>query len=244
MKISGLLILLIFWIGFNISDSFAQKLSRAGSTTIRLDYENPKSDLVVTAEIFHSFPSFSHSEIIDTLSTNKPVLWLSCPVHVSQEGFVTIGDQKFHLFMIPSDTIFIKIDESKRNLGYQVGGKNKQIQNYYQAKSARFAVPIGQQIMNAGTGDLDLISFKKVADSLYVLDYTFWQSYTHKKILPVWFVRYESDAIRYQNAQLRLYVLNYRRQVGRTIENVPGDYFHFLDSLPIRKLQQFMILNT
>lgn len=236
MQKSGFIIFLIFWINFNISDSYAQKLSLTGSSTIRLEYQNPKSDLPVTVEIIHSFPMNTYSQVNDTLSAAKPVLWLSCPVHVSQEGFVTVGDQKLHLFLIPSDTIFIKIDGSESNSVCLIEGKNKQIQKYYQAKSAKFPVALGQQIMNAGTGDLDLISFKKLADSLYFLDQAFLQTYESKMLLPSWFVRFESDAIQYQNAYLRLYIPGYRTQVGTSPGKVPEDYFHFLDSLSIRNV--------
>lgn len=236
MQKSRLIICLIFWITFNISESFAQKLSLTGSSTIRLEYQNPKSGLPVTAEIIHSFPMDNYSQVNDTLSASKPVLWLSCPVNVSQEGFVTVGDQKLHLFLIPSDTIFIKIDGSKPGPACLIEGKNKQIQQYYLAKSAKFPVTLGQQIMNAGTGDLDLISFKKLANSLYVLDRAFLQTYESKRLLPSWFVRFESDAIQYQNAYLRLYIPGYRKQVGTSPGKVPEDYFYFLDSLQIRNV--------
>jgi peroxiredoxin len=214
----------------------AQKLTIEGITTIQLSYDNVSSDLSVATEIFHSFPAYSYSQVTDTLSINKSRLWLSCPVHVAQEGFVMIGNKKIRLFMMPSDTVFVKIDGQGTDLTYTIEGSSKQIQSYFQAKSTRFPQTIGQQIMDIGVGATDLFKFKTRADSLYSLEQAFWHKYEHRKLLPPWFIRYESDAIRYTNAWLRLYVLSYRIQVKRIIEKEPRDYFSFLEGLPVRNI--------
>ncbi len=138
--------------------------------------------------------------------------------------------------MIPSDTIIIRISGSEGNLTHQIEGSSKQIQRYYQAKSARFPVSIGQQIMNNWDTASYLWQFKLRADSLYALDLAFWDGYEDKNILPTSFIRYESDAIRYANAWLRLKVIGYRKQVKRVAEKEPEGYFGFLKTLPIRNI--------
>ncbi|MCF0075004.1 TlpA family protein disulfide reductase [Dyadobacter sp. CY261] len=212
--------------------SSAQKLDMKGSVIIRLSCNNLTADLPVSAEIFHSFPAYSYSQVVDTLSAKRNKLWMSCPVYTPQEGFITINDTKIHLFMVPADTIYLSILGSNEKVSYLIEGRSEAVQNYYRAKSAKFPISIGQQIMNAGVSEGKLSQFKVVADSLHALERDFFEE--HSKMLPSWFVRFELDAIRYSNAWLRFYAYYYKQDVWQQREKAPEGYFSFLAGVPIR----------
>jgi peroxiredoxin len=210
----------------------AQRLSTDGRATIRLSSPDLVTDIPISVDVIHSFPAYGFYEQQDTLSATHRTIWLSFPVHTLQQVIVMIDSKKLDLLMLPSDTISINIDSSKPNITYQIEGKNKQIQDYYQARFVQFPVSAGQQLMNAGAGDVPLGDFKILADSLLDLEMAFLNK--HAKALPSWFIRYETDAIRYTNAYIRLYSYHYRQTVKQLAVNAPVNYFNFLQTLPIR----------
>lgn len=230
MRISAFHIwLYLFTVGFNCS---AQKLNLNGIVTLHLTYSNPSKPLPLSIDILHSFPAYSSTHLFDTLSIRKTRITFHCPIYTSQEGSIQVNKQKINLFFIPSDTIYLNFDISKDKISYQVEGKNREVQKYYQAKTAQFPISIGQQMINkVGLAD-KLYTFKNIADSLYSLENAFFKE--HSKNLPPWFRRYESDAIRYSNAYLRLYALSYRRLVNQLDEGIPSNYFDFMKDAPVR----------
>lgn len=223
----------VFWISLLNTFSFAQELNLNGTATIKLSNVSPSTDLPISVEVLHSFPAYGFYEQRDTLSATGKPIWVTFPIHTVQNVFVNISTKKLNLLMMPSDTIYISIDSSKPGpAAYAIEGRNKQIQDYYEAKSARFPVLPSDQVMNAGVGDATLSDFKVLADSLYKLEKDFLDE--NAKGLSPWFIRFETDAIKYGNAFLRLYVYQYRHQVKHPDTNAPDNYFNFLQTVAIR----------
>lgn len=212
--------------------TLAQHLRLNGTGTIRISCSGVNTELPVSVEILHSFPAFGYDEQWDTLSAARRTVWLSCPVRAAQQVFINIGSKRLNVFLAPSDTILININSPAFNPAYTIEGRNKEIQNYYLAKTAKFPVSPGQQVMNAGVGDAGLHEVKALADSLFKLETSFFNEYA--KALPEWFKRYETDAIRYSDAYIRLYAYHYWQDVKRQAAKTPVTYFNFLQTIPAR----------
>ncbi len=110
-------------------------------------------------------------------------------------------------------------------------------QEYYVAKKKQFPIEPAQLGMNAGVKAKDLTGFQHQLDSLTNAESTFWQNYKVQYTLPDWFVRFESDAIRYSDAMLRLYMTWYQIDYQHKNQIIPANYFTFLEELPIQNAQ-------
>lgn len=215
-----------------LSSASAQQLALEGITSVKISYHNPRNKVPVSAKIFHTFPAWEVSEIADTISATKKAVWLRCPVRTEQEGEIFIHNMQIPLLMIPGDTISISLSGSPERPNVEFEGKTKDVQQYYMARKMRFPIPVSQLMMNAGIASPNLKEFTVQADSLYSLDQQFWDGYKQK--LSAWFIRYESDAIRYRNAQLRLYALTYQMFVQHKPAEIPKEYFKFLETTPFQ----------
>ena len=87
--------------------------------------------------------------------------------------------------------------------------KNKEVQQYYQAKTQALNDPI-QACMNEGMRAVNLVPFKKMMDETYQKQDQFWMDYQKKHTLPDWFKTYETNALNYSDAWLRVYMVWYQ----------------------------------
>ena len=153
-----------------LTSLFAQQLVLDGITTVNISCRTPMNEVPVTARIFHTFPSLEISEVADTISAARRQIWLHCPNRSAQESYIDIHDKQLPLLMIPGDTIYIRLSGSATSPKIEVGGKTKDIQEYYMARAARFPVRVDQLIMDLGLTCPDLKTFQARADSLYLID--------------------------------------------------------------------------
>ncbi|GAB3226785.1 hypothetical protein GCM10027423_63750 [Spirosoma arcticum] len=189
----------------------------------------------LTAQIYHAFPAYDFTEITDSLENNRLEVWLPCPVKTPQESHLWVNDTKLRLYMTPGDTIHIQIKSLPISANrFLFTGKTKVIQEYYLAYDKRFPVDPSQLGMNIGTKTTYLNAFRQPMDSLLLLQSTFWHVYQQKHQLPSYFIRFESDRIRYTDAYLRLYMLGYQEFVQKKKQTVQADYFRFLRTLPLQ----------
>lgn len=212
----------------------AQQLVLEGITSVKISYQSPKHRVPVTAKIFHTFPAWEISEIADTISQGREEIWLSCPIRTTQEAYIFLQNVELQLLMIPGDTVYIYLSGPLESPNIEFGGKTKDIQEYYVARSARFPIRVDQLVINLGLASANLKTFKAQADSLYLLDQQFWSTYNQRQHLPEWFIRHETDAIRYRNAYLRLYTFTYQTIVQQKQGEIPANFFEFLTTTPIR----------
>ncbi len=160
-----------------------------------------------------------------------------CPVRTIQDVYVWIGSTRLKLLLIPGDTVRIHVApaaDSSANLVYSFSGSTEGIQQYNYEKVKQFPIESGQLAMNAGGSAPDLIDFQRQLDSLTLHQTRFWQRYQQTHDLPAWFVRHESDAIRYTDAMLRLYMVWYQIDFQHKTQKLPAGYFEFLKRVPIR----------
>ena len=236
-----IIICCVFW-----TDLSAQDFSLYAVSTVKISFLKVSDRVPVSVQTFHPFPAFDYSEISDSLSVDRNIIFVTCPVRTLQEGDVSIGARNIHVLLIPGDTIEINVQSAAKDTKVVFAGKSMDIQNYYLKKSENFPVSITQQMMNAGSGETTLAEFKLKADELYQKQEVFWKSalagtatamegrsYYTKSQLPEWFIRYESDAMKYQNAMLRVYTVGYQNFVTKKKNVIPAGYFDFLKSLPL-----------
>ena len=218
------------------NSSLGQPIQPSAIVTLHLTAEGVTGKLPLTAQIFHVFPAYDFSQVQDSLSADKSQTWLQCPVRVMQTGLLTIGQDQLKLWLVPGDTIHIHIESQDVPLTqrYRFSGKTQQEQMYYLAKRARFITDPAQMAMNAGVQAKNLMEFRYRIDSLTSSETLFWQKYKLAHRLAAHFSRFESDAIRYSDGMLRLYMSWYQLDYQKKNQSIPSNYFAFLEHLPAR----------
>lgn len=207
----------------------AQDINIHGTTILNVTSSDMVGGVPITVTVPQLFPAREISHVSDTIPADGKQITLRCPVRSIQLANVSIHNKNISLLLIPGDTLSISIGS-----GIEVTGRTSQIQEYCEARDRRFPVPVSQLLMTAGVNARDLHAFKVQADSVYSQDMEFWKEYQRHHVLPAWFTRYESDAIRYRNAWLRCYMVTYQKFAQKKSGAMPADYFDFLKALPVR----------
>jgi peroxiredoxin len=222
-----------------------QSFELDGSAVIRLSINHPNGFIPISYYTCHAFPVFDCAQVTDTISMNRKSVSIKVPVRSLQEGFLTVGDKHLQLLMVPGDTIDIKVNNSTKDAEIDYMGKTKDVQFYYLYKSRQFPVSVFQQMMNAAGNTTNLGDFKAKADALYLKEQNFWKSANNNTLtiegktvqieqsLPPWFIRYETDAMRYNNAMNRMYAIGYQEFLLKKKPVIPVGYFDFLKSVPL-----------
>ncbi|MBL0741407.1 TlpA family protein disulfide reductase [Chryseolinea lacunae] len=222
-----------------------QSFDLDGTTMIKLTISHPTGVVPISFFTCHTFPVFDCAEVRDTISMDQKSVSVNVPVRSLQEGDLTVGDKRLHLLMIPGDTIVIKLTNSTRDAMVDYVGKTKDVQLYYLYKARQFPVSVAQQMMNASASTTTLVDFKAKADILYLQEEKFWKSANDntitiegktvqtKQSLPSWFIRYENDAMRYNNAMNRVYAIGYQEFIMKKKMDIPEGYFDFLKSISL-----------
>jgi peroxiredoxin len=218
-------------------DGYCQKIDMKSTSVIHISTTNslPKP-LNISVQVYHVFPAYDFSEVTDSLDTDRKQAWIKCPTRTRQVVYLTVGNDQISLLMLPNDTVHVVISpKSDTTFLYSFEGKTADIQDYYLAKQQKFTVLNFAQLgLNAGMSAENLAVFKPQLDSLTQIELSFWQQYQSKHQLPEWFVRFESDNIRYQDAMLRLYMTWYQVDYQLKKQNIATNYFDFLKQLPIQ----------
>ncbi|MEO8471271.1 MAG: TlpA disulfide reductase family protein [Chryseolinea sp.] len=223
----------------------AQSFVLDGTALINIALNEPTGFVPISFFTCHVFPAFDCAEVTDTISINRKSVSLNVPVRCLQEGDLTVGDKRLHLLMIPGDTITVELTDATKDAKVNYRGRTSDAQLYYLHKSQQFPTSIAQQMMNAGGSTKNLIDFKTKADGLYLQEEKFWKSVINNSVgtegekvepvqsLPPWFIRYENDAMRYNNAQIRMYTIGYQEFLMKIKPEIPEGYFDFLKSIPL-----------
>ncbi|HMG90846.1 MAG TPA: redoxin family protein [Chryseolinea sp.] len=238
---SIIIICCVFW-----TDLSAQDFSLDAISTVKISFLEGSDRVPVLVRTFHPFPAFDYYEISDSLYVDRNIIFVNCPVRTLQEGDISFGASNIHVLLIPGDTIEINLHGPSNDPTVVFAGKSMHIQNYYLKKTENFPISTLQQMMNAASNAANLVDFKLKADKLYQEQEIFWKSalvgaptttagrsYQNKQLLPEWFMRYESDAMKYQNAMLRVYAVIYQEFMLHKKNVIPEGYFDFLKSLPL-----------
>lgn len=226
-----------------------QPINLNGSTIIHVSQEGFSTTVPITAYVFQSFPAFDAVKIDDSLSPARKQVWLRCPVKVPQHGYLFIQEDKLKLMLLPGDTVHLNIQPDATTgsgFSYFFDGRTKQEQTYYLAKKQKFFVSPDELGVKAGMNTRNLAKFQQYMDSLTQVEVHFWQQYQNQHDLPIWFTTFESNAIRYSDARLRLYMSWYQIDFQHKKQRIPAMYFKFLNGLSLKNKQaqyQYEYLN-
>lgn len=205
-------------------------------TTVHLSAPSVDTRVAINAQIFHCFPSYDYTEVRDSLKAERNEIWLQVPTRLAQRARIFIGEDRLQLWLIPKDTVHIQITSFDQPLSkrFSFRGPSKNLQEYYLAKRITFATTSSQQALTAGANAPNLTQFSAQLDSITTKATSFLQAYLQNHSLPAWFVTYEKDEIRYQDAELRLYMPSYQIDYQKKRQTLPANYYRFLERLPIR----------
>lgn len=205
-------------------------------TTVHLSVPSVDTTRSVTAQIFHSFPSYEYTEVQDSLTAERKDIWLQLPIRLAQDARIFIGEDRLQLWLTPNDTVHIQVTSFSQPLSkrFLFRGPSQPLQEYYLAKGITFPVTPSQQALNTGAQAPNLAQFSVQLDSITQQVTNFLQEYLQSHSLPDWFIAYEKNGIRYQDAELRLYMTFYQLDYQRKQQTLPAHYYRFLERLPIR----------
>lgn len=213
------------------------KLDLAGVLTLHIKSVPQAQTLSVKLTTYHSFPQYDVSSVQDSITVNRSEIYVNSPFRTVCQSFLTIADSTYLLVGAPGDTIHLSI-LAKRDKGHKqpfvtFEGKNKEVQQYYHAKTRLLADPL-QACMNEGMRAVNLAPFKKMMDETYQKQYQFWLNYQQNHALPSWFRAYETNVLNYSDAWLRVYMIWYQTDYQRKKQVIPDSYYEFKSRIKVK----------
>ena len=232
----------IFFVGLGAcyaqnSDASPHVLHLNGVMTIHIKSVPQTENIPLKFTTYHSFPSQDVIVIQDTLRPDSNKIYLKSPCRTLGRSFLQIADSTYEVVGAPGDTIHVSIIAKPNNVPdnsfVAFEGKNKEIQQFYQAKNKRFNDP-SQLCMNEGIQAATLGPFKKMMDTTFQKQHQFWTDYQEQHALPDWFKTYESNVLNYSDAWLRLYMVWYQIDYQKKKQVVPDGYYAFRSRINVK----------
>ncbi|KAA0991892.1 TlpA family protein disulfide reductase [Dyadobacter aurulentus] len=218
-------------------DQISRKLDLDGVLTVHIT-SAPQPEIVpVSLHTYHSFPKSDVNHFTDSLTPDRSEIFLRSPFRTLGKSTVYIADSSYELVGEPGDTVNILVmskssDNQQRPL-VAFEGKNKEVQQYYQAKTRVMNDPL-QACMNEGMSVANLAPFKKMMDSTYQKYEQFWSKYQKNHTLPDWFKTYETNALNYADAWLRVYMVWYQTGYQKKNQVIPDSYYDFRKRIKVK----------
>lgn len=137
-------------------------------------------------------------------------------------------------FLVPFDTLIIEIDYSRRNNPNKLIrflGKTAMITEYYLEKQIYFDginLLLQKGILSNISNNLE--SFVSTLDSLTNIELQYFDTYTSKINLPLWFQSYENADLKYFAIGLKLKQPDVMEYLSGTVPTMPEDYFSFANN--------------
>lgn len=215
----------------------AERLDLEGMITIHIRSAPRSENVHVKLNSYHSFPRNDVSAVRDTLNAGDNELYLRSHCRNLGLSFLHIADSTYTVLGAPGDTIHVAIltersyAGEKRFLSFE--GKNKEIQEYYRSKARTLNDPL-QECMNLGVNSADLRPFQKKMDESYSSQCKFWQEFQKAHQLPDWFVTYETNALNYTDAWLRVYMVWYQTSYQKKKQVIPDSYYAFRSRVRVK----------
>ncbi len=210
-----------------------EKIELDGISVLQIKFDPALVGTPVKVFIGHGFPFADFSTVHDTLVGKNHQLFVVCPTRAREMLSVSIGHEHFEVLSAPGDTVSLGIEKKDGMQVVSYIGKSKPIQEYYRTKEAQLS-DFKQKIMDAGVRAANLSEFKKKADIDITKLREFWASYRQDHLLPEWFKEYETDAIDYYDAWIRLYMVSYQIRYQKKIQEVPKEYYNFLKTIKVK----------
>jgi peroxiredoxin len=220
-------------------EALLPKLDLVGVLTVHIKSVPQAETLPVELATYHSFPGYDVDSVKDSLRVDRNEIYLNSPFRTVGQSFLTIADSTYHIVGAPGDTIHLfilaKRGENPNQPFIAFEGKNKGIQQYYQAKTRLLNDPL-QACMNEGMRAANLVPFKKMMDDTYQKQYQFWMDYQKNYTLPNWFRAYETNALNYSDAWLRVYMVWYQTDYQKKKQVIPASYYEFKSRIKVKNL--------
>lgn len=215
------------------------KLDLAGVLTVHIKSVPQAKTLPVKFATYHSFPGYDVSHLNDSISVDRNEIYLNSPSRTVGQSFLTIADSTYRIVGAPGDTIHLLIlAKPGQNLTQPLiafEGKNKAVQQYYQVKTRLLDDPL-QAGMNEGMRAANLVPFQKMMDETYQKQVQFWLDYQNRHTLPDWFKTYETNALNYADAWLRVYMVWYQTDFQKKKQVIPASYYAFKRRIKVKNL--------
>jgi peroxiredoxin len=215
------------------------KLNLTGMLTVHIKSVPQAQTLPIKLDTYHSFPQNDVSSVRDSITLDRNQIYLSTPFRTVGKSLLTIADSTYQIVGAPGDTIRLLIlarpGQSLTQPLVDFQGKNKQIQQYYQAKTRVLNDPL-QAGMNEGARAANLMPFEKMMDLAYQKQAQFWMAYQNQHSLPNWFKTYETNALNYADAWLRVYMVGYQIDYQKKKQAIPASYYAFKHRIQVKNL--------
>ncbi len=241
-------------IGQNNPDSISLHVDLNTHSTIELNFQNASDSMILIADFITLLPpSYLDSDPVKFQGTGK--LFLNLKIQMPQKARYSVyffspksvkntsdtlvysENQSTTCFLVPNDTLCIKIDFSNKEpfpKCVKYSGKWAQISDYYKDKEIFFHKTdfIVSKGMAANTAP-DLETFDRITDSLTQMESDYLKNYKYLDLLPKWFVDYEESDIIYISYGLKISEPFLMSRI-RNIDNpIPKDYYNFLKERPL-----------
>lgn len=212
-------------------------LDLEGVITVHIKSVLQSGNILVKLGTYHSFPKNDVSMVQDTLTHVDNEVFLTGPCRNLGLSFLHIADSTYKIAGGPGDTVNVSIlaDISKA-AGQSVlsfEGKNKEVQQYYQLKTRLLNDPV-QECMNVGMSAADLGPFQHKMDESYAAQCEIWKEFQKGRKLPDWFITYETNALDYTDAWLRVYMVWYQTIYQKKKQVIPTTYYAFKNRIKVK----------
>ena len=218
-------------------EALLPKLDLTGVLTVHIKSVPQAETLPVKLDTYHSFPQYDVNSVRDSIIVDRNEIYLKNPCRTVGQSFLSIADSTYVVVGAPGDTIHLSIltkhGESHKHPFVSFERKNKEIQQYYQAKTRLLNDPI-QACMNEGMSAASLAPFQKMMDETYQKQYQFWMNYQKKYSLPNWFRTYETNVLNYSDAWLRVYMIWYQTDYQKKKQEIPDSYYAFKNRIKVK----------
>ena len=215
------------------------KLNLAGVLTVHIQSVPQAQTLSIKLDTYHSFPEHDANFVKDSITVDRNEIYLTNPSRTVGLSFLTIADSTYHIVGAPGDTIHLSIlakpGQNPTQPWIAFEGKTKAVQQYYQAKTRRLGDPL-QAAMNEGVRAANLVPFQKMMDEIYQKQDQFWLVYQKQHTLPDWFKTYETNALNYADAWLRVYMIWYQTDYQKKKQVIPASYYAFKSRVRVKNL--------
>ena len=166
--------------------------------------------------------------------TAKGTYYLNLSIDRPHAATFTLEDEPYIVIVIPDDTTRIVLSGENDKTTVEFTGRFSEVNHYYLSKKKALGYvdmryPLNHALNNSATH----WQLANKIDSIAGRESRFLENYPLKEKLPHWFYQYESAEITYAAAGFKTQIPNYNAAFRALQDNLPKDYFDFLQTTKI-----------
>jgi len=210
----------------NKAESYSINL-QGDPSIIKLVIDAAKIDTAGMSVSAHTI--FPAVKILANKTLTKSAVYFNLKVQSPHYCDLYLNGSKTRLFVLPNDTLTLKYSGDSQ----VYSGKTANVNNYLREKEKSLNIKdnISAKGMLSHTSP-DLATYKRRNNEITALEFKFLAENKEKFKLPKVFVDFEKAELEYFSAH-KINTPGYRRDMMKIKEEVPADYYDFLDSVPI-----------